>query len=123
MKVFQVVRGFCHKDITLFAKKNDLSNIPALIWTEAPDYVFEGWGYDATKEGDERFIKPTPPEGWLYDDGTGSFYEEGQIAPSKRPSDIEKRFTTLEESKADKEEVQAVWDQMAAAYSEGVQQA
>ena len=105
------------------AKKVNLSDFPALVWTEAPDYVFEGWGYDPTKEESERFLKPVPPEGWHYDDGTGAFYEDGQIAPSKRPSAIQQQLSTLEESKADKAEVQAVWDQMATAYSEGVQQA
>lgn len=33
------------------------------------------------------------------------------------------RTKTLEEKKADREEVQAVWEQMAAAYQEGVQKA
>lgn len=35
----------------------------------------------------------------------------------------EGRVDALETGKADKDEVQAVWDQMAAAYSEGVQEA
>ena len=37
--------------------------------------------------------------------------------------DLEERVAAMETSKADKDEVQAVWDQMAAAYSEGVQEA
>lgn len=37
--------------------------------------------------------------------------------------DLEARVDTLERSKADRADVQAVWDQMAAAYSEGVQSA
>ena len=36
---------------------------------------------------------------------------------------LEERVDALEASKADKDEVQAVWDQMAFAYSEGVQEA
>ena len=36
---------------------------------------------------------------------------------------LEARVDALESGKADKDEVQAVWDQMAAAYSEGVQEA
>lgn len=39
------------------------------------------------------------------------------------PGSLEDRVTTLEVEKADKGDVQAVWDQMAAAYSEGVQEA
>ena len=40
----------------------------------APDYVFEGWGYDARREGDARFLRPMPPEGWKYDAESGTFY-------------------------------------------------
>ena len=36
---------------------------------------------------------------------------------------LERRVETLETEKAYKSEVQAVWDEMAAAYSEGVQNA
>lgn len=37
--------------------------------------------------------------------------------------DLEERVAAMETGKADNDEVQAVWDQMAAAYSEGVQEA
>lgn len=40
----------------------------------APDYVFEGWGYDTRREGDARFLRPLPPDGWAYDDKSGTFY-------------------------------------------------
>ena len=36
--------------------------------------MFEGWGYNPEAEGEARFIKPIPPEGWLYDETTGTFY-------------------------------------------------
>lgn len=39
------------------------------------------------------------------------------------PASLEERVNTLEAEKADRGDVQAVWDQMAAAYSEGVQEA
>lgn len=39
------------------------------------------------------------------------------------PGSLEDRVATLETEKADRGDVQAVWDQMAAAYSEGVQNA
>ena len=45
----------------------------------APDYVFEGWGYDARKEGDARFIKPRPPEGWRYDEAFGTIYRSEDV--------------------------------------------
>lgn len=42
---------------------------------------------------------------------------------SGEAGDLEARVDALESDKADKDEVQAVWDQMAAAYNEGVQEA
>lgn len=79
MKIFQIFQGFCHWDAT---KKHPTleSTIgryaPDVIFVEAPDNVFEGWGFDETLEGDARFVQPTPPDGWLYDKETGTFYPE-----------------------------------------------
>lgn len=79
MKVFQILNNICYYDMTPIHPTIEdtvgkyASNI---IIVEAPDYVFEGWGYDEDKYGDARFIKPTPPYGWLYDDATGTFYPE-----------------------------------------------
>ena len=68
---------------------------PSDLFVEAPDHVFEGWGYDPEQEGDARFLQPEPPEGWLYDAGTWTFYPEGDIAPSQQPSDAQ-RLAALE---------------------------
>lgn len=57
---------------------------PEVLFVEAPDYVYEGWGYL-----NGEFIKPTPPEGWLYDDKTGTFYLEDQSPPQPSRSDQE----------------------------------
>lgn len=87
MKVFQVENGICRWDATRkFPNLKSLSGrFPNnLIFVEAPDYVFEGWGYI-----DGKFIKPTPPAGWLYDDESGTFYPEDEIAPSKIPTPAE----------------------------------
>ena len=76
MKIFQIFNGFCHWQ-TPFKSLEETKGFPKdCIFVEAPDYVFEGWGFDETKTGDERFIKPIPPDGWLYDDDTGTFYKE-----------------------------------------------
>ena len=48
--------------------------------------------------------------------------EESKPTPEPEPS-LAERVDELETTKADKTEVAAVWDQMAAAYSEGVQEA
>lgn len=98
MKVFHVISGFCHWDATAQFPCLDATIgcfPPSDLFVEAPDYVFEGWGYDYDQEGDERFIQPEPPEGWLYDKGTGTFYPEGETAPSEQPT-AEDRIATLE---------------------------
>lgn len=79
--------------------------------------------------------------GWEYDEyhlelaDTGSLSEDvlanfdtllAQAKAAETPAeqgDLESRVTTLEETSASKDDVQAVWDQMAAAYSEGVNEA
>lgn len=107
MKIIQIVSGVCHYDATpVFPTLQSTEGRfpPDVLFVEAPNYVFEGWGYDSAKEGDERFIKPTPPEGWLYDDATGTFYPEDEIAPSQKPT-TEQRISTLETTKADKADV------------------
>ena len=85
MKVYQIKDGICYYDATSVHRTLE-STVgkynSEIVFVEAPDYVFEGWGYDETKEGDERFIKPTPPEGWLYDDETGTFYLESEGKPT-----------------------------------------
>ena len=58
MKIFQILNGFCHWQ-TPFKFLEETKGFPAdCIFVEAPDYVNEQWGYDETKEGDERFIRP-----------------------------------------------------------------
>lgn len=89
MKIFQIVGGFCHYDATrLYSNAAEAAKhySPETVWVDAPGYVFEGWGYDETKEGDERFIQPQASEGWLYDPDTGTFYPEGELPLSKQPT-------------------------------------
>lgn len=79
--------------------------------------------------------------GWVYNEyhlelaDTGSLSEDvlanfdtllAQAKAAETPAeqgDLESRVTTLEETSASKDDVQAVWDQMAAAYNEGVNEA
>lgn len=91
MKIVQIENSFVHWDATEVVPDLDWAATyysPEIHFVEAPDYVFEGWTFDEEKEGDERFIKPVPPEGWLYDDKTGGFYQEGS-----RP--VEPKYKTL----------------------------
>lgn len=101
MKVFQILGGFCHWDATFqFPTIESTVGLfePSIVFVEAPDYVFEGWGYDETQEGDARFIQPEPPEGWLYDPETGTFYDPNYTPPTEK----------------------TVWDEMAEAIKSGV---
>ncbi len=78
MKVFQILNGICHWQAPYESAEEANSVYSSDIkFADAPDYVFEGWGYI-----DGEFIKPTAPEGWLYDDATGTFYpsEDNPIA-------------------------------------------
>ena len=110
MKVFQILGGFCHWDATetLGKSENAAGRFPDdVIFVDAPDFVREGWGYDASADGDERFIRPEVPEGWLYDDMTGTFYPEGGINPSelaKTPAQLAQENMELRQKNADLEE-------------------
>lgn len=122
MKIMQILDGFCYWDATSqFPTMQDLKGrfAPNIIFVEAPDYVFEGWGYDESAEGDSRFIKPEAPEGWLYDERTGTFYPEDEEAPKS----LEERINDLENSSLSGESADAVYGELAKAYMEGVQTA
>lgn len=115
MKVFQIVGGWCYNDMTQqFPTLADTEGrfAPDIIIVEAPDKVYEGWGYDDTKEGDERFIQPTPPEGWAYDEGSGTFYPEGETPPSQAPTTEERVYTLESENKLLKEQIAAQSEQL-----------
>lgn len=91
MKVFQIVGGICYKDVTVLAQHHDLTKITALHIETAPDNVFAGWGFDPDREGDERFVMPTAPEGFIYNTATGTF--EPEVTP-------EPQLTRLDEIEA-----------------------
>lgn len=87
MKLFQIVDGVCFWDATKkfpTLESTDGMFPPDVLFAEAPDYVFEGWFFNETAQGDARFIQPTPPDGWLYDAETGTFYEDGTNPPPKQ---------------------------------------
>lgn len=80
MKIVQIENGFVHWDASRDVPDLDWAAshyAPNILFVEAPDYVFEGWTYDETAEGDDRFVRPIAPDGWVYDDKTGSFKPEG----------------------------------------------
>lgn len=97
MKIFQILSGMCHWDASALCPNAAAATarFPGLSFVDAPDTVFEGWGYDASQTGDARFIKPTAPDGWHYDDATGAFYPDAEPEPAP----------TLAEQIADQQEL------------------
>lgn len=79
MKVFLIKGRFCHEDVSdRFSSAEAAGHeCPDSAFADAPDFVFQGWGYDETVDGDERFIKPGTPDGYRYDDGCGCFVPAG----------------------------------------------
>ena len=113
MKIFQIVNGFCWWDATSTVHTIDEAHEmfpPTDLFVEAPDYVFEGWGYDEHAERDARFIRPEAPEGYLYDETTGTFY------PADTPSEAEQLAATVEAMRAMLAEAEA---RLAALNTEG----
>ena len=90
MKIFQILHGRCHWQTPFTSLAETVGRFPAdCLFVEAPDYVNEQWGFDETEVGDDRFIKPVPPEGFIYDDETGQMYPEsmlGQILEETKES-------------------------------------
>ena len=103
MKVFQIVDGICRYDATaLYPNAAEAAKhySPDTVWVDAPDHVFEGWGYHETQEGNRIFTKPTPPKGWEYDPDTGRLLPSGQPTPEDDINamlvDLELRLSLLE---------------------------
>lgn len=77
MAIFQIVNGKCHWRTPFTSLDETKGKFPPdCLFVDAPDYVNEQWGFDETEIGDDRFIKPVPPEGWIYDDETGQMMPE-----------------------------------------------
>lgn len=95
MKIFQIISALCWWDATATVHSLDEAKEmfpPDCLFVEAPDYVFEGWGYDEHEKGDARFIRPEVPDGYEYDEGTGTFapVELRSMAKGAEMSDAEK---------------------------------
>lgn len=114
MKIFQILSGFCHYDATpVHPTLADTVGkyAPDIVFVEAPDYVFEGWGYDETKEGDARFIQPTAPEGWEYNVATGGFVKIEPDEPIEEEPTTAEKVATLEAQVAALEEHNAMLEE------------
>ena len=90
---------------------------------EQGELTVSGWEYD------EYHLEMTDT-GSLEEDVLNNYdalLEQAKAAEAEAEGggsdDPEERVAAMETGKADKDEVQAVWDEMAAAYNEGVQEA
>ena len=87
MKVVQIFHGKVYTDLSSKFKSSKeaaghfASNI---VIVDAPDYVFPGWEYNAKLSGDNRFIRPSVPEGMEYDDETGTVWNPEVLRSSER---------------------------------------
>lgn len=90
MKIFQILNSICWWDATSTVHTIEEAHEmfpPTDLFVEAPDYVFEGWGYDEHAKGDDRFIQPERPEGWRYDAKSGTFSLE-EKEPAEQLADM-----------------------------------
>ena len=106
--------GFCL--VRFFENAQELSE-------EQGELTVSGWEYD-------EYHLEMADTGSLEEDVLNNYdalLEQAKAAEAEAEGggsdDLEERVAAMETGKADKDEVQAVWDQMAAAYSEGVQEA
>ena len=109
MKIFQILNGFCHWDATRkFPTLESLAGRfpPTDIFVEAPDHVFEGWGY-----ADGEFVQPPLPEPsewtdeetgepyhWVYDTDTGTFYIADENGEPVDNSELGKAIAALKDA-------------------------
>jgi len=111
MKIFQILDGFCHWQTPYKSLQETVGKFPPdLLFVEAPDYVFESWGYL-----NGEFIKPLPPAGWIYDDETGTFYPEAEKEnilrlryENKTVEYISQQYTLNDEAKVVREKLAGI---------------
>lgn len=56
----------------------------------------EGYGFDPSKFGDERFIRPALSEGWEYDENGNPWNPEEQRAAERKARHVETTNDTLQ---------------------------
>lgn len=87
MKLFQIKDGMVYYEMTdLYVDLADARRhySPKIQIEEAPDRVFPGWSFDASKQGDDRFIQPTTAEGQAYNPDTGEIWIPEEVRLRER---------------------------------------
>lgn len=87
MKLFDVVDNEIHAEYTgMYENAEEASKhyAPNIVFVDAPNWVFPGFGFDPSRSGDDRFIEPTSDSpGWVYY-GNGTFWNPEQTRISER---------------------------------------
>lgn len=85
-KVFEIVDGICIDKLPFTSLTTTITTrSSAVLFVQAPDYVFPGWGYRNIDDdgnpitGDDCFTKPVAPEGYFYNDETGAFVADTEF--------------------------------------------
>lgn len=71
MKIVEIVDGKVHREYPELHSLEEAYQTYAktLTFVECPDNVFPGFGFDSSKQGADRFIRPILEDGWEYDEG------------------------------------------------------
>ena len=89
MKVFEIAYGHVHRDVSSrfsTAQKASKHFAPNIVFVDAPDNVFPGWGYNPNAVGNARFIKPEVGEGQEYNPETGEVWDPEDVRAGERAS-------------------------------------
>ena len=99
-KVFDVMDNRLHHYYPEYSSVEDTIGLYAdnIVFVEAPDWCYEGYGYLPEAEGDDRFIRPMLPEGWVYD----------QYGNPTNPESFRETERTILKEQADKDLFEAL---------------
>jgi len=104
MKIMQVIDNLCWWDASSVVSSLEEARqkfAPDLVFVEAPDEVREGWGYNPRAKGKNRFLKPVAPDGYVYDEKTGTIVPEDNRTEEERLTEkITALRAALEEAEA-----------------------
>ena len=97
MKIFQIVNDICKWETTFTDIEEIRGKYPKdCLFVEAPDYVFEGWRFCNKDENgnlidDYKFLRPIPPEGYIYNPYTGTCVPDSEFAHILEKAQIDKQ--------------------------------
>ena len=80
MKVVEIVNNTVWAEYPMYSDAQEARRnyAPTLQFEDAPDNIRIGFGFDPTKKGDERFIRPLLNDGWVYDEDNYPWNPEEQ---------------------------------------------